>query len=469
LLMQFGAIPRIWNSATVIPIFKKGVSSDPGNYRPISLTCVASKLFESGIKDALVKHLDSYGILNKSQHGFRAQRSTCSNLLETLADWTLNAERKDGTLVVYVDFKKAFDTVSIPKLLHKLKYVGIEGNLLACVESFLSNRTQKVRVGNALSDEGELVSGVPQGSVLGPVLFNIYINDIVSDLSTASTTKLYADDLKSYVTIHETLDFDIFRDMLSSIENWSSAWQLTIAVKKCFWMFIPGRLHLPVDFAKFAIVNTPIEEVQITSDLGISFTNSLNFHQHIVITCNKARSLIFLIRKRFVSNYTPHLLLAFRSFILPILNYCSPIWSPSNMGDVLLIEKIQKSFTKRLRGLEGLSYKDRLYKCGLRSLELIRLHNDLTLCYKLLHGLTLIDYSSLFSCRDHCGPRSHGLLLQPFNPRTNTGLHSFGYRVAVAWNALSPNVVFAPSLAVFKTHLKYEDLSKFTLLDVDTY
>ena len=180
---------------------KKGASSNADNYRPISLTCVASKIFEQILKDAILNHLKCYNILDPSQHGFVEKRSTCSNLIESLGDWTRSIENKDSTLVAYVDFQKAFNCVSFPKLIHKLKHIGIAGKLLDCISSFLIGRTQRVKLENIVSDEVVLISGVPRGSVLGPVLFVIYINDIVYGQPTGTISKLYVDDLKSYNVI----------------------------------------------------------------------------------------------------------------------------------------------------------------------------------------------------------------------------------------------------------------------------
>ena len=150
------------------PFKKKGASSNADNYRPISLTCVASKIFEQILKDAISNHLKCYNILDPSQHGFVEKRSTCSNLIESVGDWTRSIENKDS-LVVYVDFQKDSNCVSFPKLIHKLKHIGIAGKLLDCISSFLIGRTQRAKLENIVSDEVVLISGVLQGSVLGPV------------------------------------------------------------------------------------------------------------------------------------------------------------------------------------------------------------------------------------------------------------------------------------------------------------
>ena len=149
LIMQYGEFPSEWKIANVTPIFKKGSSTDPLNYRPISITCVCSKLFECGIKLNILDLFNDYLHSSNTQHGFVASRSTCTNLLETLNDITCNLDNRLDTFIAYIDFAKAFDSVSVPKLFYKLSSLGIGGKLLCCIRSFLTGRQQRVKVGNA--------------------------------------------------------------------------------------------------------------------------------------------------------------------------------------------------------------------------------------------------------------------------------------------------------------------------------
>jgi hypothetical protein len=439
------------------------------NYRPISLTCVASKIFEQIIKDAILRHLSCYNILDPSQHGFVEKSSTCSNLIESLSDWTQNIEKKNSTLVAYVDFQKAFNCVSFAKLVHKLKHIGIAGKLLDCITSFLVGRTQRVKIENTVSDEVTLISGVPQGSVLGPILFIIYVNDIVHGQPAGTISKLYADDLKSYNVIHDLADSAPFIDTLKHIFEWSRLWQLPIALSKCQWMHITTKKKSLDDQSLFLLGCASVHETFQSSDLGVVFSSSLNFHQHIANLCSKAKGLVFFLYKRLVTKNPVYLILAYKLYIVPILSYVSPVWSPSTLCDILKIESIQRTFTKKLQGYEDMSYNERLQKAGLRSLELTRLHADLILCYKILHGLIKINYSQMFDYDSYYGPRSHGLTLRAPRVRTDLGLHSFNYRTVNSWNKLSPNTVWAPTLKQFKTQLYSEDLSHSLVLDFDTF
>ena len=231
--MSIGKLPSSWKTATVIPIFKKGPASNPANYRPISKTSIFCKLMERIIVTDLSTHFDTYKIFNSSQHGFSFGKSTLTNLLKSVTDWTLAIENKKTQTVAYVDFSRAFDTVSHPKLIYKLKVYGISGCLLSLISDFLSNRNQTTQVGNKFSNTKNITSGVVQGSCLGPFLFLLFINDLPEIFSSLVTSKLYADDVKLYAYVKTLTDEFYFQDNLNRLELWAKTWQLTISINKC--------------------------------------------------------------------------------------------------------------------------------------------------------------------------------------------------------------------------------------------
>jgi len=211
------------SKSTVTPVYKIGPASSVANYRPISLPCVACKLMERVIVNEMLCFLRMHGLITKHQHGFLSGRSTTSNLLETLNDWTLTINNNKSIAVAYIDYEHAFDCVSHSKLLLKLRSYGISGNLLSWIENFLANRSQQTNVGNSLSNITNLSSGVVQGSAIGPLFFVLFINDIANLFNNGNCVcKLYADDLKLYSILETNVDVCYLQDKLTNVYDWSA-------------------------------------------------------------------------------------------------------------------------------------------------------------------------------------------------------------------------------------------------------
>ena len=225
-------------------VFKKGSSADPANYRPISQTSIFCKLMERVITAELSEYILSKGFITRYQHGFLAKHSTTTNLLDSLNDWTLAVENRLSQTIVYVDFARAFDTVSHEKLQLKLQACGVSGQLLSLILNFLRDRTQVTKVGCCTSQSVFLTSGVVQGSCLGPLLFLIFINDLVSVFNAKVTPKLYADDLKLYASLSCSNSIADFQENLDRLTEWAKVWQLPISVNKCCIMQVGSRQRL---------------------------------------------------------------------------------------------------------------------------------------------------------------------------------------------------------------------------------
>ena len=239
-LLDEGVCPNEWKNANVTPIHKKGDRTDPSNYRPVSLTSQVCKVLESIIVDKITEHLTKNDLLNDAQHGFREGRSCLTNLLETLEQWTEIIDEGDAVDVAYLDFRKAFDLVSHEHLIYKLSKYGIKGKLLEWIKDFLKDRTQRVVIRGTASSPRKVTSGVPQGSVLGPLLFLIFINDL--PLGLLSALSLFADDSKLFSRIVKSKKKGkksningsaILQNDLNAVLEWANKWRMEFNVDKC--------------------------------------------------------------------------------------------------------------------------------------------------------------------------------------------------------------------------------------------
>jgi hypothetical protein len=268
-----GSMPDIWKSASVMPLFKKGSTSDPSNYRPISLTSNICKVMEKMINKGIQEYIFKNKLITSDQHGFLSKRSTCSNLLECTTDWSNNIDKGYYTDIIYFDFRKAFDSVSHPKLISKISAYGISGQLLEWLGCFLSKRKQFVKIGNAFSGEVPVTSGVPQGSVLGPTLFLLFINDLCDGLSFDAKVrcKLFADDLKIYASRKISSangTIEVLHNALRHIESWCELWQLRLAIDKCQVIHV-GRCKLTATCDEYMLYNQALSVIENVKDLGV--------------------------------------------------------------------------------------------------------------------------------------------------------------------------------------------------------
>ena len=224
-------VPADWKKVLIVPVFKKGARTCPANYRPISLTCIPCKILEHIIYSHIYKHLNLYSILSQEQHGFRKYHSCESQLLTTIEHFAVHVDSGAQIDAILLDFSKAFDKVPHQRLIAKLAYYGIHGTLLDWVKDFLTNRSQKVILNNVNSNPSNVLSGVPQGSVLEPLLFLLYINDLPGHVS--SKVKLYADDTLLYRVINTPDDTTMLQQDLDLLSQSAHEWQMTFNASKC--------------------------------------------------------------------------------------------------------------------------------------------------------------------------------------------------------------------------------------------
>ena len=276
--IEAGVVPDGWKKANVTPVHKKGNTSSVENYRPISLTPVVSKVLEKLVRAALLDHLKTNGILSGNQHGFVPGRSCITQLLQVMDKWTEMIENGNPVDVIYLDFAKAFDSVPHRRMMVRLESVGVAGELLSWIEPFLVGRQQRVSVNGVMSDWAPVLSGIPQGSVLGPVLFVIFINDMPS--SVKSLLYMYADDTKIFRPIRSTEDMEILQDDLNRLVEWSRKWQLKFNITKCKVMHMwsnKGTEYVMTGETG----DLKLEVTSLEKDLGLWVDDKLNFREHI--------------------------------------------------------------------------------------------------------------------------------------------------------------------------------------------
>jgi hypothetical protein len=461
-LMSVAAVPDVWKSAIITPVFKKGAAGKVNNYRPISLTCVCSKLMERIISQEMYRHLTVNKILHHAQHGFVKGRSTCTNLLESLNDWTISLQYKHGVTVAYIDFSKAFDTVSHEKLFCRLKSYGITGNLLNWLRNFLTGRSHRTRVGIAVSAIAKLISGIIQGSGIGPLLFLTFINELIEIMRQFGVEiKMFADDAKLYAEILTISDVSKLQGALDALSAWADLWQLTISIDKCCILNIGNIPSCIPATTVYNIKNNVLPVVKSCRDLGVIVSRDLSPRLHINTIVLKAQQRANMILRCFISRDIDVLLRAFIVYVRPLIEFNSVVWSPSLKCDIDSIEKVQRRYTKRLPGLGFLSYTERLTRLNLISLELRRLHTDLLMCYKIVFGIVTVNFDDFFKVSPCTITRGHSYKLYRQRGDINARENFFSQRIVNVWNNLPSDMIDFSSFATFKRTIKLINFKRF--------
>ena len=441
-----GVVPRMWKSANVTPIFKKGDKVLSENYRPVSLTSQVCKLCEKIVRQRVVCFLENNSILCDQQHGFRKGRSCLTNLLTTLEEWTRLYDDGLPFDTLYLDFRKAFDSVPHARLTYKLGKYGVTGKLNIWIEDFLRDRKQRVCINGNKSTLLNVTSGVPQGSVLGPVLFLIFVNDLPGVLVT--NCKIFADDTKLSHPILSLVDQSCVQNDLDKLTQWSNDWLLSFNSKKCKVMHFGKKNPCFQYYMNGDLIDTVSEE----KDLGVLFTENLSFSKHISNAAAKANRVLGLIRRSFSYITKESFLVLYKSYVRPHLEYCVQAWSPYLQRDKDILEKVQRRATKIVPGFEHLSYEERLKEFGLTTLEDRRIRGDLIEMYKLLKGFENVDYNTFFEFREYTGLRGHSSTLKMSRSNLNVRKYFFSNRAITLWNSLPDYVVSSSSIDNFKNN-----------------
>lgn len=440
-----GVTPEQWKQGVITPAYKGGNRSDPSNYRPITLLPILSKVMESVVADQLRQYLETSNLLSAAQHGFRKNRSCLTNLLLTRDSWTQILDQGGEVDAIYLDFSKAFDRVHHQTLIHKLSILGIGGPLLTWIQNYLLGRTVTVRISGTLSNKAHIPLGVPQGSVLGPLLFLILINDLPEVLS--SPCQIFADDVKLWRPIVSDADRKALQTDLDELYRWSLVNRLYFNPQKCHILQLRGTGN-----RKYFIGSACLTTSTTERDLGVLIQDDLGTSSQCRKAANAANKFQALFRRAFGPTTRGVLRTLITTYIRPVTEYAVQSWSPWLVKDSQLLEQPQRRATKLAAGLRHLPYPDRLAEIGLYSAAYRRLRGDMILTYQIL---TTPNHpcNSLLRLAESHNLRGHRLKLAHQHSHLECRRHFFSLRVCRIWNSLPDSVIEAPTIAAFKQRL----------------
>jgi len=423
-------IPVEWKQHTIVPVFKSGDKTNLRNYRPISLLSSISKVLERLVCDRVTKFISDSIFCN--QFGFQKHKSTLQQLLLYFNDLCSSNNTTD---TIYLDFTKAFDSVPHNELLFKLWSTGITGNLWLWFKSYLTNRTQRVSINNCLSDLLPVTSGVPQGSILGPILFIIYINDLPS-VVIHSKLLLFADDAKCYRSIHNPLDSHSLQLDLDSLTIWSHKNHLYFKPAKCNSIRFRPNPHSPEENS-YSVDNCIITDKFSYCDLGIIFSANLSWRPHYEHIVAKAYRALGLLRHTFKHSSSTQVKKAlYLHVVRSCLLYCSPLWKPYLVQDIILLERVQRRSSKFILNDYSSDYKTRLAKLNLLPLMYIYELTDILFFIKSLKTPTYsFDITKYVSFTRH-NTRSSDTKLCHQVSTNNITANSYFFRLPRLWNSL---------------------------------
>jgi hypothetical protein len=448
--LEAGEVPEDWRNANVTPIFKKGSKADPGNYRPVSLTSVCCKILESILRDEMMEHLLANNLLNKSQHGFTPGKSCCTNLLEFLEKTTEVIDEGKPFDVVFLDFAKAFDKVPRERLLEKLRAHGIRRKTLAWIRSWLTGRKQRVVLNGEYSTWAEVLSGVPQGSVLGPLLFLVFINDLDSAARLIEILKKFADDTKLGQTAETQEDRDKLQRTLDDLCEWGRTWGMVFNVKKCKIMHL-GHNNICQEYTMDGQV---LEETSEERDIGVTMARNLKPSTQCANAARTAQTVLSQVTRAFHYRDRNIFVRLYMQYVRPHLEFASPAWSPWSESDKAVLEKIQRRAVAMVSGLKGTVYEERLKELGLTTLEERRHQADMLQTFKIVRGIDKVNSETWFQMAAHAERATRSsdgpLNLRQRHARLEVRRNFFSNRVVESWNQVPSDAKNARNAGMFK-------------------
>ena len=435
-----GEIPKEWSLANICPLFKKSDRSLACNYRPVSLTCVPCKLLEHIVCSNIMAHLDEYKLLSDRQHAFRKGHSCETQLTTVINDWAKILDNRGQVDTFILDFEKAFDTPPHELLKSKLFGYGIGGKTLKWIDSFLCFRQQRVVVNGVKSDWAPVLSGVPQGTVLGPLLFSLYINDISSDIE--SEIRLFSDDCVCYREIKGEKDTMKLQRDIDRLGSWARKWGMRFQPVKCNMMQLT-RKRIKKIHASYTLEGTNLENVESIKYLGVTITSDLRWNTHVSNVCTKANRTLGFLRRNLHSCPQEVKEAAYKGLVRPVLDYGSSVWDPPGVVLQEELESVQKRAARFVTGnydYETGSMTGILGQLKWESLKKRRKDNRLILLYKGLKGKASVPTDDLIPKTRRCR-NQHSMAFQ--TPIANTDVYkgSFFPQTIRDWNALPDSLI----------------------------
>ena len=443
-----GVIPDDWRHANIVPLFKKGEKTKAVNYRPVSLTSISCKLLEHIVHSNVMDHLDNYNYLNNAQHGFRQRRSCETQLINTINDFSNCLNQKGQLDAILLDFSKAFDKVDHEGLILKLQHAGLNKNLLDWSRSFLFNRTQRVVVEGTVSASQPVLSGVPQGTVLGPLFFLIYINDISRGLTPGTEIRLFADDSLLYRNINNYEDTLILQRDLDQLQRWEVTWKMEFHPQKCQLLRITNKQKFISQ--NYNIHNVILEETSAAKYLGVTIDSHLKWKQQYSATLKKANGVLAFLRRN-INDCPPRIKdNCYRTLVRPILEYGSCVWDPHFQNDIENFEKVQKRAGRFVTGNykhESGNTKKNMEELGWKPLQERRAMIKLNLLFKTRMGLVDIPRNHLI-LNKHNSRRIETYAIPTSN--VDSHLYSFYPSTIRLWNSLPADTKLSKNVDAFK-------------------
>ena len=438
--LRTGIVPAVWKQALVCPVHKKGPKKFVKNYRPISLLSIPSKVMEKCVFNAIYDRLDPQ--IHRLQHGFRKGFSTATQLLLVYDRIGKIVDERGQVDTIFLHFSKVFDSVPHHLLVHKLRTFGINGPLLEWFRSYLTGRKQATTVEGARSDDAHILSGVTQGSILGPILFLLYVNDMAAATHENFELALYADDAKQFCEIKNINDCHNMQTQIDTLEEWSNTWLLRFNVEKCNVMSITRKIS-PIKF-DYYLGNNHLTKVKEFKDLGVIIQDNMLWDSHIRTQVKKANRMLYFIN-RTLGPRTPleAKRLLYLSLVHPHLEYASIAWSPSTVVNLKLIESIQRRATIFITNERDLPYSERLAITKTLPLAFRRELLDAVFAHKAMAGSFGPDVQLTLSIRNRDAYPARNAQVNTLASklvRTETYMYYYSNRIIPIWNHLPANI-----------------------------